>query len=235
MPVRAFVFDLWGTLVPSPVARRDGVVRAMAADLGVEASAYAAAFRDSYAERFTGAGGSLEHTVETLAVRCGAAPSAVAVARAARRRLELTRSLLAAGDDSLAVLDELRERGFRLGLVTDSSIETPTLWSQTPLASRFDAVAFSCVLGVRKPDPAIFLACLERLGTPPGDCVYVGDGGGGELSAAQALGMHAVRLAVAHDDPASRYDDDVAFVGPRVAGLRDLLALPWTNGPSRSG
>jgi putative hydrolase of the HAD superfamily len=234
MQVRAFVFDLWGTLVPSPVSRRDDAVRAMAADLGVDASAYAAAFRDSHAERFTGVGGSLEDTIAALAARCGGTPSAVAVARAARRRLELTRSLLAAGDESLAVLDELRARGFRLGLVTDSSIETPTLWYQTPLAARFDAVAFSCLLGVRKPDPAIFLACLERLGAPPGDCVYVGDGGGGELSAAQTLDMHAVRLVAAHDDPSSRYDDDVAFVGPRVAGLRDLLALPWASGPSRS-
>ena len=231
MQVRAFVFDLWGTLVPSPTGRRDDVVCAMAADLGVETSAYAAAFRDSHAERFTGASGSLEHTVEALAARCGGTPSVVAVARAARRRLDLTRSLLAAGDESLAVLDELRERGFRLGLVTDSSVETPTLWSKTPLAARFDAVAFSCLLGVRKPDPAIFLAGLERLGVPARECAYVGDGGGGELSAAQALGMRAVRLATVHDDPSSRYDDDVAFVGPRVAGLRDLLGLPWASAP----
>ena len=172
--IRAVVFDLWGTLVLLPRGRRDAVIPAMAADLGVEASAFAAAFRESYVERFTGATGSIEDTVDELAVRCGGSPSRAAVARAAARRLELIRSSLVAGDEALSVLDELRARGFRLGLVTDCSVETPTLWLQSTLAARFDAVAFSCVLGVRKPDPAVFLACLESLGVLPDACAYVG-------------------------------------------------------------
>ena len=125
----------------------------MAADLGVEASAFAAAFRESYVERFTGATGSIEDTVDELAVRCGGSPSRAAVARAAARRLELIRSSLVAGDEALSVLDELRARGFRLGLVTDCSVETPTLWLQSTLAARFDAVAFSSSSGRTQARP----------------------------------------------------------------------------------
>jgi len=227
--VRAAVFDLWGTLVPSPVARRDGVCRAMGADLDVDPDAYAAAYRSSYSERFTGTLGSLDETVLELARRCGGDPDGTAVARAARRRVELTREMLVASAETLAVLDELALRGFCLGLVTDSSAETPRLWAETPLASRFGAMTFSCLLGKRKPDPAIFLATLECLGVRPNEAVYVGDGGGGELTAAERLGMLAIRLQTG---PEERYDDDSGFLGTEVASLQELLVQPWAVSPS---
>ena len=65
----------------------------------------------------------------------------------------MTRELLVADDQTLTVLDALREAGFRLGLVSDSSIETPTAWPGCPLASRIEVTAFSCLLDVRKPHP----------------------------------------------------------------------------------
>ena len=230
--IRAVVFDLWGTLVPSPVGRRDEVCRAMGADLGVDPDAYAAAFRDSYAERFCGTLGSLEETVLELARRCGGEPEAGAVARAARRRVALTRELLVASDDTVAALDQLAARGFRLGLVTDSSAETPLLWPDTPLARRLEAATFSCLLGRRMPDPAIFHATLERLGVLASEAVYVGDGGGGELTAARRLGMLAIRLQTGEEE---RYEDDSAFEGMTVGSLKDLLSQPWALGEPDGG
>lgn len=224
----AVVFDLWGTLVPGiPPSVRDGVSREMAADLGVDPDAFAAAYRDSYRERFLGLTGDLDETVRLLAGRCGGSPSAAAVQRAAGRRLELTASLLTSDADTLAVLDALLARGFLLGLVSDSSVETPRLWAASPLAQRMHAVGFSCGLGVRKPDPRLFLRVLEALGCAGGDCVYVGDGGGCELTAAAALGMLPIRLLEPDSAPTDRYDDDAGFAGAEVAALGDLLEMPW--------
>ena len=226
----AVLFDLWGTLVsPIPPSVRDAVSRDMAVDLGVDPNAFAAAYRDSYRERFLGETGSLDETVRILAGRCGAAPSEAAVASAATRRLDLTRRLLASDSATLATLDELRARGFRLGLVTDSSIETPTLWPSSPLAIRVDAAAFSCAVGARKPDPRLFLRVVDEMECTVVDCVYVGDGGGRELTAAAALGMLPIRLRSPGAASSDRYDDDTAFAGVEVAALSELLSLPWAR------
>jgi putative hydrolase of the HAD superfamily len=220
----AILFDLWGTLVPGiPPSVRDSVSAEMAADLGVEAVAFSAAYRDSYRERFTGTLGTLQQTVLMLARRCGGDPGATAVELAAARRLDLTRRLLRSDDATLAVLDDLRSRDLPLALVSDSSEEAPTLWPRSPLSSRIRVTAFSCRVGARKPDPSIYLHAVGLLGADPRRCLYVGDGGGGELTGAAALGMDVVRLRVPGDVPSDRYDDDDAFTGPEIASLSALL------------
>jgi len=226
----AVLFDLWGTLVPPiPPSVRDAVSRDMAVDLGVDPEAFAAAYHDSYRERFMGETGSLEETVRLLSERCCGAPSGAAVTGAATRRLDLTRRLLASDSATLATLDELRARDFRLGLVTDSSVETPMLWPSSPLARRVDAAAFSCAVGARKPDPRLFLRVVDELECAAVDCVYVGDGGGHELTAAAALGMLPIRVRPPGAAPSDRYDDDSAFAGVEVAALSELLSLPWAK------
>jgi putative hydrolase of the HAD superfamily len=220
----AILFDLWGTLVPGiPSAVRDAVSFEMAADLGVDPLDFAAAYRDSYRERFSGVLGTLDETIVALARCCGGDPGAPAVSRAAGRRLDLTRRLLRSDAATLAVLDELLSRGLPLALVSDSSAEAPALWSESPLSARIAVTAFSCVVGARKPDPALYLHAVRRLGADVRRCMYVGDGGGGELTGAAGLGMDVVRLRVPGDVPTDRYDDDDAFAGPEISSLSALL------------
>jgi len=221
----AILFDLWGTLIAPGVERRDAVSRLIARDLGVDADAFIAAVPASHAERFVGSTGPLLDTLRTLARRSGGDPDDEALERAVAHRLAMTRDLLAADDETLCVLDELRDRGLALGLVTDSSIETPTVWPDGPLAARFAATAFSCLEGVRKPRPEIYLACTGRLGVEPRDCLYVGDGDSHELSGAAALGMTPLRFTGFIGPGGAHYDGDADFTGPAIARLRDLLDL----------
>ena len=208
-----------------PPSVRDAVSHEMAADLGVDPVAFAAAYRDSYRERFLGTTGTLEATVTLLAARCGGSPAAPAVRRAAARRLDLVRRLLESDAATLSVLDELVARGLPLALVSDSSVETPELWHASPLARRVPVTAFSCVVGARKPDAALYLHAVRQLAVPLRGCVYVGDGGGGELTGAAALGMRAIRLNTG-GGPTDRYDDDAAFAGEEIAALGELLGSP---------
>ena len=110
--------------------------------------------------------------------------------------------------------------------MSDCSVETPAVLASSALATRLDALSFSCMLGVRKPAPAIYRHALAQLALTPQECVFVGDGGGRELSGAAALGMHAIRLRRPDDDPASRHDDDAGFSGDEVPSLADLLRVP---------
>ena len=44
-----------------------------------------------------------------------------------------------------------------------------------PLAARFQVVLTSAEVGTPKPDPAVFLAALERLGVEPSRALHIGD------------------------------------------------------------
>jgi len=73
------------------------------------------------------------------------------------------------------------------------------------------------------PDPHLFRAVAERLAVDPAACLYVGDGGGRELTGSTAVGMHAVLLAGPdwHDHRA--YDQERDWGGPRISSLEELL------------
>lgn len=215
----AVLFDLFHTLVPGGSdAHRQAVAKAMGAALGVDPEKYVRAFHESWPERFAGSLGDLASTVATIAVRVGGSPSAAQVARAAELRRAMTADLIGlVSADTLAVLDKLRAGGWVLGLVSNTTPETPDRFRGSPLAARFDTTAFSSELGVAKPDPAIYLAACEALAVAPASVVYVGDGADGELAAAAALGMRAVRTS-------EHADSDPAWTGPTVGSLTDLSA-----------
>jgi epoxide hydrolase-like predicted phosphatase len=54
----------------------------------------------------------------------------------------------------------------------------------------------SGTIGIRKPDPRIYVLAAERLGVAPERCVFVDDLGG-NLKPAKALGMTTIRHASA--------------------------------------
>ena len=152
--------------------------------------------------------------------RCRGAPGRRAPAGASAG------SLLWPSPATLEPLDTLRAAGWRLGLVSNCTAETPELWKRTPLATRFDAVGFSCELGVAKPDPAIYLAVCSFLGVPPTECVYVGDGADSELPAAANLGMAVVRTV--------EFQPSSAAWPPGPDRRRCPSCRPLTGRPARS-
>jgi len=80
----------------------------------------------------------------------------------------------------------------------------------------------SCAAGFRKPDPRLFELVTARLDVDPRDCLYVGDGGGNELTAARAAGMRAVLLAGDDWATSSVYDREMEWNGARISSLKDL-------------
>jgi putative hydrolase of the HAD superfamily len=222
MAIAAVLFDLYGTLAPGGTsALRDENSAAVAAELGVDAFAFSEAVRLSFRARTLGELGSLEETLESLARDLGATPSAAALARAAEHRVEMTRALI----DStwaLDVLDDLRSRDLPLGLVSDCSAETAVVWNTTALSARFDAHAFSCDHGFKKPDARLYRLVTDALGVDPTECLYVGDGGSTELPGAQDLGMRAVWL----DHPGNEGGTSgITWSGETIGELGEVLAL----------
>jgi putative hydrolase of the HAD superfamily len=223
---RFVIFDLFHTLVPGADDERDRVVAQMGDIVGVEPAALVRIYHATWRRRLTEWGA--EQTVRILAQRLGGCPSPAQVAQAAALRRELAdRVLAAASPATVAVLDSLRDAGWRLALVSNATAETAEAWPSCPLAGRFDVAVFSCDLAVAKPDPRIYLAAVEGLGTRPADCVYVGDGADDELAGAAALGMLAIRTT-------EHNDTDPSWPGPPIASISDLPRALQTALDARS-
>jgi putative hydrolase of the HAD superfamily len=91
---------------------------------------------------------------------------------------------------------ELRGRGVRAALLTNNVREWEPLWrAKLPEVDElFEVVVDSAFVGLRKPDPAIFVLTLERLGgVAPERCVFLDDLDV-NCDAARRLGMAAVRF-----------------------------------------
>ncbi len=73
------------------------------------------------------------------------------------------------------VLDDLRERGVRLAVVSDAWPTLPELHAGVGLAGYFDAYAISAVLGCTKPDPRMYRHASDALGVEPRRCLFVDD------------------------------------------------------------
>jgi len=87
-------------------------------------------------------------------------------------------------------LSSLKARGYRLGVISNTSSESQVLETLKSygIADYFACVCLSCVSGIRKPDPRIFHEALSLIGTTPDQTAYVGDTVSRDISGAKAAG-----------------------------------------------
>lgn len=220
----AVVFDFFGTLTPvSPDQVWAGNTRRMAAALGVPADALTRLLDESFPERITGALGDVRATMRTLAERLGAQPTEQQLDAATRVRQEVQESMFTLRPEALSVIGLLREDGLKIGLVSDCTSELPDAWPRLPVSRLIDAPVFSCVERLRKPDEGLFRTVAAKLSADPAQCLYVGDGGGRELTGASDIGMRAVLLAGLDWQQHRARDQEIGWTGPRIASLTELV------------
>jgi len=121
-------------------------------------------------------------------------------------------------EDVMPVLEQLRQAGLKLGLVSNSARDVRDFARHHALA--IDAGISSFHHGKTKPHRSIFTAVLDLLEVAPGEAVMVGDTLEDDIEGALALGMRAVlvdRLGL-REDFEPRLDD--------LYGLPTVLGLP---------
>ena len=97
--------------------------------------------------------------------------------------------------DAMDTLHWLRDRGYRLGCVTNRGYGGPRFQEElreSGLAELFEAVSVSADIGYLKPHPRIFLHALESMDLVPHRTAMVGDSLRADVGGAKALGMVAV-------------------------------------------
>lgn len=92
------------------------------------------------------------------------------------------------------MLDWFRERGCRLGVISNAEGQIQRLLEHAGLDSRFDVVVDSAVVGMSKPDERIFRYAIDQVGACPERSVYVGDLYEVDVLGARGVGMTPVLI-----------------------------------------
>lgn len=225
----AIIFDLFGTLVAGASDRSyRGFLERTVELLGADPQAFLDMWSTEEMRNLRATGGlaSSRAMVEEACRRLRIEPGEEAVEAAARLRRDAMRDWLRPWPDAAAALERLHRAGYRFALMSDCTVEVPDLFDRLAFSGMFEVRLFSCLLGTRKPDPAMYALACERLGVAPGRCLYVGDGASHELSGARRAGMDAVLIDVpGHADNVVGREEASAWNGPRVASLTDLADL----------
>jgi putative hydrolase of the HAD superfamily len=208
MPITTVLFDLGSTLIYSknpwpPIfeqadralvegLQRGGIV--MNSD-----SFYAEfdTFLDTfYAQRGTG---TVEITTSTslaeLLARKGFRNVPGAVIREALDAMyAVTQQNWVLEDDAIPTLEMLRERGCRLGMISNTSDDknVQQLVDRWELRPYFESIITSAGCGIRKPDERVFRLALDHFGVPPGRAVMVGDTPEADILGANQIEMYSI-------------------------------------------
>jgi epoxide hydrolase-like predicted phosphatase len=93
---------------------------------------------------------------------------------------------------------DLRAEGYRTGLITNNLKEVASQWRVlVPVDDLFEVVVDSSQVGMRKPNPAIYLHTLDLLGgIAPDNAVFLDDAAG-NVEGARRAGLHAILVDAA--------------------------------------
>jgi HAD superfamily hydrolase (TIGR01509 family)/HAD superfamily hydrolase (TIGR01549 family) len=143
--------------------------------------------------------------------------------RALTAQVEAHTDQVVAVPDARQALAALKQRGFALGIITDTMHppERKRNWlERAGVAEYVDVMVCSTVIGVRKPDPAIYLDALQEAGLTPAESAFVGHAAH-ELEGARRVGLASVAVNHAPGTPADYY----------ASSLLDLLNVPIFQEP----
>lgn len=112
------------------------------------------------------------------------------------------------------VLQELRQRGLKLAIISNWDSRLPSLCDQLGISSFFETVVVSAIVGYEKPHPTIFQIALEQTGLSPEEVIYIGDDPYLDYQAARKIGIHSLHL-----DRYNRFPDHP----DRIVSLAELM------------
>ena len=212
--VQAVLWDVGGVFLPSPFSH----IRAFGAEIGMDGDELLELVFGPYHEdtdhpwhRLERGELSFADTNEGLISQAAARgvdvdPMAVLMQMGRGEGARMARP------DVVALAQRIRADGLRTAIITNNIAEFREGWkSLFDIDSMVELVIDSSEVGLRKPDPAIFVLALERLGgIAPERAVFLDDAPG-NVAAAHAIGIRAILV---EDDYAPAMAELEALLGP---------------------
>ena len=195
--IKAVIFDMFETLV-TLFTGRTYFSENIAADLGQPIEAFRKCWHETEKDRTLGKH-SMEEGLAITLKKLGAYSEANVHLICRKRREALGDTFNDIPPESLWLLKTLREKGYKVGLITNTFSDERDMIRNSPLYPLFDAAMISYEQGLLKPDTEIYRRAMQALGVTAEECLYVGDGGSHELDGARDLGMQAIQCTWFHD------------------------------------
>ncbi|MBQ0977956.1 MULTISPECIES: HAD family hydrolase [Micromonospora] len=121
-------------------------------------------------------------------------------------------------------LDRAAELGLRLAVASSSPVtHVRTMLDRAGLRARFEVLATGEEVAAHKPDPAVYLLALDRLGLPAEEAVAFEDTAHG-MAAAHAAGLRCVAVPNPHADGAHFTAADLLLPSAAELSLDAVLA-----------
>lgn len=123
-------------------------------------------------------------------------------------------------EGAIEAVRELKRRGYRLGVVSNAEGRVERDLNAAGYEGLFETVIDSSVVGLEKPDPAIFRVALERLGVTAEGTIFLGDVPAVDVAGARAAGIAPLLL--------DRFELYPASDAPSLRSIAELPA--WLDG-----
>jgi putative hydrolase of the HAD superfamily len=225
MKIEAVIFDLFGTLVDDFLSWAGPMQEELVSALDVPHETFAQLWRKTTEMRTIGVFQTVEASIEHVCRAMGVQVTPEQIAKAVETRLSHTKRALEPRPKAMATLSRLKNEGYKLGLLSNCSIEIPILWQETAFADLMESAIFSCREHLKKPDPRIYHLACERLRSLPVHCLYVADGEVYELSGAGTVGMHPVLIRTPSQDLSKSHQEARDWQGDTIFTLSEVLRL----------
>ena len=197
---KAVIFDMFETLV-SMFSGDTYFSEDMAEDLKIQVDTFRNAWRSTEYDRSCG-NYTMEEGIKTTLEMLGEYSEESAKLLADKRRKTLEGIFERTPVETISLLQELKRRGIKIGLISNCFSDEAEVIRKSSIFSYLDVAILSYEQGTCKPDHALYIKAMEKLGVTAEECLYVGDGGSRELFAARELGMKCIQ---------ARYFADMAF------------------------
>ena len=195
--IKAVVFDMFETLI-TLFEGRTYFGENIAADVGADPALFRKEWHAIENDRSIGKY-TIEEGLELVFKKLGVYSAENVKLAADKRKENLEDSFSGVPDESIALLQELKKRNIKVGLITNMFSDERDFVRRSEMMQYFDAALISYEQGICKPDLSLFVKMTHLLGVRPQECLYVGDGGSKELYAAREAGMHPVQCTWFHD------------------------------------
>lgn len=195
--IKAVIFDMFETLV-TLFTGKTYFSEDIAQDLGLPIEAFRKYWQETENDRTLGKY-SMEEGLSITLKKLGAFSEENLQMICQKRRAALGTTFDNIPQESLWLLRSLREKGYKVGLITNTFSDERDFIRSSPLFPLFDAAMISYEQGLLKPDQEIYRRAMQALNVKPEECLYVGDGGSHELTEARELGMQALQCIWFHE------------------------------------
>lgn len=189
--IKAVIFDMYETLIThyeSPLYFGTQI----AADAGMPEENFQSVWRATKKERTAGEI-SFEEILERIFKENNCYSEALMELVLSKRMAVKEDCFRHLHEEILPMLEMLKEKGIKIGLISNCFSEEVTAIRNSILYPYFDAPLLSYEEKLQKPDEEIFTRCMDRLGVTAEECIYIGDGDSFELETAKKIGMKAMQ------------------------------------------